>query len=181
MTADRLTSVARPYVAAAFSDALVQANLSAWRTLLENAARVTADAQVRTLLRRPAVDWHKLADFYIDILQPLDAHQTNFMRVLAANRRLIALPEMARLFRARCEAYEKTQTVTVTSAVALDEIYLDALAMHLQKRLQQQVKLVVTVDDALLGGIIVTAGDQVMDGSVRGKLSRMLKFLETTY
>ena len=174
----KMTTIARPYAAAAFEYAIAKKALPAWETFLQSAASITKDAALKELFAIPSVSKKALADLYCDMLKPqLDAHKTNFLQLLAANSRLSVLPEISDLFtRARIEA-EKKITVTVTSASPLDEKYEQKLIDALTKRLDRQVDLHSEVDPHLLGGIIVRAGDIVIDGSIRGKLLRLNEFI----
>jgi F-type H+-transporting ATPase subunit delta len=72
----------------------------------------------------------------------------------------------------RCEE-EKTIDVEVTAAAELDDAQKQRLAESLQKRLGRSVRLHVTLDESLLGGAVVKAGDLVIDGSVRTRLSQL--------
>jgi F-type H+-transporting ATPase subunit delta len=174
----KMTTIARPYAAAAFEYAMAKKALPAWETFLQSAASITNDAALQEMFASPAVSKKALADLYCDVLKPqLDAHKTNFLLLLAANSLLSVLPEISNLFtRARVEA-EKKITVTVTSAAPLDKKYEQKLIDALTKRLDREVDLHSEVDTNLLGGVIVRAGDIVIDGSIRGKLLRLNEFI----
>ena len=172
------TTLARPYATAAFNMALQKKALAAWDAMLQSAALLVEDKRVCLLLSDPSVTKQKLADFSCSVLSSvLDTEKRNFIRLLAENNRLPILPDIATLFTAYRAAEEKTLTVQVMSAVALDESYKKKLAAALTKRWQKQVSLQCTVDLSLLGGIIVKAGDDVIDGSVHGKLNRLYESL----
>jgi F-type H+-transporting ATPase subunit delta len=174
----KLTTIARPYAAAAFEYALAKKALPAWEMLLQSAASITRDPSIKKLLVSPKAAKKALGDLYCDLLAPqLDTEKTNFVRLLAENSRLIALPEIAALFAiARAEA-EKKLTVTVSSADELSDAYKQKLVGALTKRLDREVELQCDVDTNLLGGVIVRAGDTVIDGSIRGKLLRLNEFI----
>jgi F-type H+-transporting ATPase subunit delta len=93
--------------------------------------------------------------------------------ILAANKRLTLLPDIAELFEGLKAEYEKTVDVEVISAFGMDQAAESNLVAALKKRLQRDVKLNISVDRALIGGMIVRAGDLVIDGSVRGKLNKL--------
>jgi F-type H+-transporting ATPase subunit delta len=171
--ADKST-IARPYAKAAFEIALEHKKLDAWSQALALAAEVVKHEGVRKLLNSPHVTPAQLADLIIEIGgQSLDEQGQNFIRTLAANRRLGFLPEIwAHFERLKAES-ENTADVTVVSAVPLDaqmrQQYIDAM----QKRLKRQVRLHTEVDPGLLGGAILRADDLVIDGSLRGRLERL--------
>ena len=168
------STVARPYAKALFELALGQKKLDLWSEALGSAAAVVTDARVRKLLTSPHVTPGQLADLVIDIAGgKLDEEGRNFFRVLAANRRLGFLPEIAAIF-ARLKADEEnTVDVTMTSAVALDRDQQKKFAAALSARLQRNVRLQCEVDSSLLGGAVLRADDLVIDGSVRGRLERL--------
>lgn len=173
-----MTTIARPYATAAFEYALQKNALQTWDEMLSSAGLVAKDKAVVALLSNPTVSKQKMADFFCDILSTLlNTEKQNFIRLLSENNRLSVLPDIAKLFATYRAEQEKRLTVQVTSAIALDEAYQQILAATLTERLQLQVSLQCAIDPTLLGGIIVKAGDKVMDGSVRGKLNRLYESL----
>ena len=165
-------TLARPYARAAVALAREQQRLPAWSQQLGFAAAIASDETVRSLLSSPATT----ADAAIALLSPegsVDADFVQFLRVLAANRRLPLLPEIATLFeQARAEA-EKVVNVTLTSAAVLDDAETQTLIDALRRRFGSEIALTKAVDPALIGGAVIDAGDVVIDGSVRGKLDRL--------
>ncbi|MBV8802964.1 MAG: F0F1 ATP synthase subunit delta [Gammaproteobacteria bacterium] len=173
-----MTTLARPYAVAAFETALEKDNLTSWKNMLNNAAQVIQDNQVATLLDNPKVTTKQLIELICDVLTPvLDTEKKNFLHLLAEYKRLPLLPNIVTLFTTYCAEHEKYINVDVISAVTLDATYQQKLVQSLTKRLQRNVSLHCTVDPKLLGGILVRAGDTVIDGSVRGKLNRLLESL----
>src|SRR4029077_18131510 len=103
----------------------------------------------------------------------LGKHGENFVRTLAANRRLAYLPEISAQFKVLKDAAQGVADVTVTSAAALDAAEQKKLAAALEKRLKRKVRLHTAVDPGLIGGAIVRAGDLVIDGSLSTRLERI--------
>jgi F-type H+-transporting ATPase subunit delta len=172
------TTIARPYVAAAFEFALEKKDLSAWETMLQAAGDLATDASIRKLLQNPKVTSEQLADLFCEALKPfLDTNKTNFIRLLAENHRLAMLPEITELFKAARADNEKTLVAQVSSATKLSKSYQEKLAKALTKRLQRTVELQFEINPDLVGGAIVRAGDLVIDGSVSGKLTRLKDFI----
>jgi F-type H+-transporting ATPase subunit delta len=101
------------------------------------------------------------------------AEVENTLEVLAINRRLPLLPEIHTLYEIMKAEQEKTTEVLVKSATELSEIQREKLVQTLSKRLQRAVTLQVVVDPALIGGAMISAGDLVIDGTVRGKLNTL--------
>jgi F-type H+-transporting ATPase subunit delta len=178
MDSSKMTTLARPYAAAAFEFASEKKALPAWQAMLQAAANITQHPGVAKLLASPGTTEKQLADLYCDLLAAqLDTQRENFLRLLAENSRLPLLPEIASLFLEARAAVEKTVDVQVISAEPLNADYQQKLVQALTKRLQRQVELHCEVDPDLLGGAIIRAGDTVIDGSIRGKLTRMSEFI----
>lgn len=178
MDSGKLTTIARPYAAAAFEYALANKSLTQWERLLQSAATMTQDKALTKLLGSPDITPNKLADLYCSVLsKDLTQQQKNFILLLAENGRLQAIPAIALLFAEARAVHEKSILVEVTSATVLSADYQKKLVTALTKRLQRQVELQCSVDPSLLGGVIIRAGDTVIDGSIRGKLTRLNEFL----
>ena len=168
------STIARPYAKALFELALEQKKLDAWSDALAIGAAVVSDAQVRKLLASPLVTTEQLAQLLIDIGgKAFDSEAQNFIRVLASNRRLGLLPEIAAIFEKLKAHAQRITDVTVTSAAPLSAEQQHEYAAALRKRLKTDVRLHCEVDPALLGGAILRADDLVIDGSLRGRLDRL--------
>lgn len=170
----QLTTYARPYARAAFETAIADGNLKAWSASLGLLAALVQDTKVAGYLSDPSRNTGEQGQTLIDLAgSEIDAKAQNLVLVLAANKRLALLPEIAELFDALKADYEKTIDVDVVSAFGLDQNAENNLVAALKQRLQRDVKLNVSVDSSLIGGMIVRAGDLVIDGSVRGKLNKL--------
>jgi F-type H+-transporting ATPase subunit delta len=171
--AERLT-IARPYAKAVFALALAGKRLPQWSKALQVAASVVADARVAALLGNPGVSAEQLVSLITGVGgDAFDEQAKNFIRTLAANKRLALLPEIAaRYERLRADA-ERTVDVTVTSAVELSAAQQKHYSEAMRKRLDREVRLHCAVDPTLLGGAVVRADDLVIDGSVRASLAQL--------
>ncbi len=171
--ADRLT-IARPYARAAFEEARTDRRLGPWSQALRVGAEVVKDPRVLALLGNPHVTPEQLAQLVIGIAGPqLGEHGENFVRTLAANRRLAYLPEISALFDALKDDAEGAADVTLTSASALNEAQQRQLIAALEKRLKRKIRLHSETDPKLIGGAVLRAGDLVIDGSLRTRLERI--------
>ena len=123
----------------------------------------------------PELTVDKIADFVNGVAgDKLNAGMQNFVRVLAANRRLLLLPEIAAHYEAFRAQVENTVNVEVISAVKLDAAQAEKLVRGDQyARLKRRVNMHNTVDATLLGGAVIRAGDLVIDGSLKGRLERL--------
>ena len=171
--ADRIT-IARPYARAAFEEARAKQRLAPWSEALQVAAEVVRDPRVEALMGNPHVTPEELADLVTSIAgKPLGDEGANFVRTLAANRRLAFLPEISTIFDSLKDDAEGIADVTVTSAAALNQAQQQKIAGALEKRLQRKVRLHCAIEPRLIGGAILRAGDLVIDGSLSTKLARI--------
>ena len=164
-------TLARPYARAAFSIAKDQGAFAPWSEALAFAARVAADPQAARLLGHPAL----ARDQAVALLSPDGASATfgDFLALLADNRRLAQLPEIAGLYEELRAEAERVVRAKVTSASALPAADLDTIKAALKTRFGREVEVETAVDELLIGGAVIAAGDVVIDGSLRGKLARL--------
>jgi F-type H+-transporting ATPase subunit delta len=171
--AERITT-ARPYAKAIFALARKGNTLANTAAGLTLAARVVADPRVSPLLGSPHVTPAQLAELVTGVAgTSLDENGRNFINLLAQNRRLGFLPEIAALFEQMKAEVENAVDVEVTAAVPLTSDQESRYAAALQKKLGRSVRLHTKVDGSLLGGAVLKAGDLVIDGSIKGRLERM--------
>ena len=171
--AERITT-ARPYAKAIFALARQDNSLAATADGLMLGAQVVADPRVHALLGSPHVTPAQLSELVNGIAgSKLDEHGRDFVTLLAQNRRLGFLPEIAALFAQMKTEVENAVDVEVTSATALTPDQEGRYAAALQKKLGRSVRLHTRVDGSLLGGAVLKAGDLVIDGSIKGRLERL--------
>ncbi len=169
-----LTTCARPYAKAAFEYAREAACLSEWSDMLSLCASVTAYEKIVALLGNPELSGAQQADAIIGVCQgDLGKPFENYLRVLSENRRLELLPEIAALYAQLRAEEEHSQHVQVISAYPLSQTQQDKLAEKMAARLGRSVDLITEIDSSILGGVIVKAGDLVIDGSLRARLSKL--------
>ena len=169
-----LTTLARPYAKAAFEYARDSQSLAEWLPQLQLAAAVTRDSRMQALLRNPEKDGPQLASALADVCgEQLGDAVRKFLGVLAQNRRLLLLPQVTALFAGYKANFEKSVDVEVVSAFDLADDMTDKLASALSTRLERKINVHTTTDPDLLGGVLIRAGDLVIDGSVRGRLNKL--------
>lgn len=169
-----VATIARPYARAAFEYAQDAKALARWGDLLDIGAAVAADPGFGALIGNPKVADDALADLVLGIAgDKADAHGRNFVQLLAQNRRLALLPEIARQYALLRAAAENTVDVEITSAMPLTPEQTEKFARALTRRLNRVVRLHPQVDPSLIGGAIVRSGDFVLDGSLEGRLQRL--------
>ena len=171
--AERAT-IARPYAKAAFQYAQDAKAFADWSQGLRAAAEIVADPRVAALTKSPQTSQDDLVSIISDVAgDKLKPGMQNFVRVLAENRRLLLLPEIAAHYEELRSDVENTIDVEVVSAVALNSAQAEKLSQALSARLKRKIRMQNSVDATLLGGAVVRAGDLVIDGSLKGRLQRL--------
>lgn len=172
-------TVARPYAKAAFDFAVEHQSVDNWQSMLGFAAEVSKNEEMAELLSG-ALAPETLSTSFITICgDQLDANGQNLIKVMAENGRLKVLPDVLEQFVQLRAAQEATVEVEVTSASALSEAQLSKISAAMEKRLSRKVKLNCKIDKAVMAGVIIRAGDMVIDGSVRGRLDRLTDVLQS--
>jgi F-type H+-transporting ATPase subunit delta len=173
-----LTTVARPYAKAAFDFAVEKQTIAQWQEMLFFAGEVAKDVSIKQMLAGTfAAD--KLAEVFIGVCgEQIDEHGQNFIKVLAENQRLDAIPDISLLFNQYKAEFDKEIDVEVTSAVKLLKKQQGDISKALEKRLARKVKLNCNVDPSVVAGLVIKAGDTVIDGSVQTKLNRLADALQ---
>lgn len=173
-----LTTVARPYAKAAFDFAVEKQTVAQWQEMLVFAGAVAQDASIKEILKG-AYSASKLAEIFIGVCgEQIDDNGQNLIRVLAENKRLSALPDVATLFNQYKAEFDKEIEVDVTSAIKLTKAQQTSISAALEKRLSRKVNLICNVDKTIVAGLIIKAGDTVIDGSIQTKLNRLADALQ---
>ena len=174
MTVQDTGQLARPYAIAAFQQARDEGELSAWAAMLAGLGTIVRDPLMGGLIANPRVRWDQLAKLILDVAgEHVSRTGANLVRLLAEKRRLALLPELARLFNEERSKYEGRSKVTVISAFDLDREERHRIAEAVGKRLGLAVDLAVEIDRDLIGGVVIRAGDLVIDASLRGRLRQL--------
>lgn len=173
------TTIARPYAKAIFEYALDAKNLSQWSAILQDLTCAVLDENAKQFITNPAVTSAQQTELLLTLFARTDANEKELgtieklIQLLAQNKRLMLLPDIKLLFEVLRAEQEKTLEVKVTSYADLSSAHQQQLISSLSKRLQREVTLNLSVDDSLLGGAVIHAGDLIIDGSVRGKLDKL--------
>ena len=169
-----LSTIARPYALAAFKQAKQEGKLVEWSDMISLLAKIVSDRQMKGILASPKVKREQLADLIIDVGgDKLSDTGENFVRVLAENGRLPYLPEIAKTYEQERAESEGRSQVEVRSAFELDDAQKARISSSMSKRLGTEVTLSVQVDKSLIGGVVIRAGDLVIDASLRGRMNRL--------
>ena len=169
-----LITLARPYAKAAFAYACENQQLQQWCEALALAAAVIGDDRVSKMIDSPTVTAKQKAKHISDFCaESFDESIQRFVAVIAENNRLGLLVSISELFNQLKANYERFSDVQVVSAFVVDEPVQTALMEKLKTVLSTDVSLTISVDSSLLGGVVVRAGDTVIDGSIRGRLNKL--------
>jgi len=174
------TTLARPYAKAAFEVALQDKALDQWSKMLGLSAAVAGQESVNAVLKDPSLSSAQIADSFVSVCgDDLDEKGKNFVRLLAENKRLLLLPEVAELYEILKANQEKSVDVEITTAFEISSEIADKLADALKSRLEREINLATNVDQSILGGAVIRAGDTVIDSSVRGKLTKLAESINS--
>lgn len=175
-----LSTLARPYAKAAFEYARDKGALAEWAAQLATAAAVASQERVSALLDNPALTNEQQAQALNDICgDDTGAELKSFVRILAANKRIALLPEIRQQFELFKANQEKSIDVEVVSAFDLADEMRDKIARGLGAKLEREVNVRTSTDSNLLGGVLIRAGDLVIDGSVRGRLNKLAEAMNS--
>jgi len=171
-----MASVAGRYASALFELASeqkqlpdVEKNLAAFQTLIDSSP------DLARLVRSPVFSADDQLKAIKAVLQKagIGGLAGNFLQLIARNRRLFAVPDMIKSFRALTARARGEVLAEVTSAMALTEAQSNALKDTLRGSVGKDVQLVTKVDPSLLGGLVVKVGSRMIDSSLRTKLATL--------
>ena len=170
-----LATVARPYAEALFRVAQAgKESLGQWSELVSELAQVGDHAELQAFARNPNVSDSTVATTILALVKsPVNEEVKRFLAMLIENGRVSLLPEICAQFQALKNAEEGAADAAITSAFELSSAQVSELVATLEKKFSRKLNPVVTVDPALIGGVRVVVGDEVLDTSVRAKLQQM--------
>ncbi|MFQ3788670.1 F0F1 ATP synthase subunit delta [Halomonas sp. A29] len=172
------STVARPYARAAFEYAREHEALENWSEWLGKLGQVVAVRDVQKLLSSPSLTPERKVALIVELAEAkIDESVHRFLEALGEKGRLNTLTVIAEQFELLRAEHEKRVEVIVVSAYELDDKQQQKLAGALKKRLNREISITTQVDSKLIGGVILRAGDTVIDGSVRGRLNRLSEAL----
>ncbi|NQY42834.1 MAG: F0F1 ATP synthase subunit delta [Legionellales bacterium] len=173
------TFIARPYAKAIFDIAVSTNSLKEWDEALLILEDFSRHPDVVTLYENPTVDDMEVVNLLQSLLgNKIKDTQKNFIELLIHNRRLKSLKTISKVYTRLLNEYMSVSHVEVISSVELSGDMKKRLQEKLQKKLQcKQVELDCVIDETIIGGLIVKIDDQVIDGSVKNKISHLTKHM----
>ncbi|RIZ67565.1 MAG: F0F1 ATP synthase subunit delta [Methylococcales bacterium] len=174
-----LATLARPYAAAVFKRAKETHATTEWSKSLAFMSAVLKNEDISVVVDNPKVNKQRLSTLMLDICQEhINEESGNFLKLLVHNHRLVLLPHIATLFEAYKAEDEGYVDVQVFTAYTLSKEAKQRFTATLEKTLGKKIIMSVAVDKSLIGGVLVRAGDRVIDGSIKGRLQQMQKALQ---
>ena len=167
-------TLARPYAVAAFDHAKENDAVAAWSDQLAFLALAISDADMQALIANPKFGRARLETFLLDLVKDrFDIGFQNFVRILVENGRIPVAPEIAETFVVLCARDNERTDVQVTSAYDLTQAQSDAIASAMRAKFGHEVNLSAATDPGLIGGMLIRAGDLVIDASLRGRMTQL--------
>lgn len=167
-------TLARPYARAAYAAAKESGQVEQWSGALQFAAATTEHEAVRAQIQDPRLTANAVVDRLMELGGDYFGEAFGrFLSTLAHYDRLLLLPDVYTQFETLRREAEARVYVHVLSAQKVSDEQTKTLTEQLKKRFGRDIDLDVEVDPALIGGAIIRAGDEVIDGSVRGRIERL--------
>lgn len=169
-----LSTLARPYAEAVFRLAREKQAMGEWADRLATLSAIVSDDRMKALIADPGTSAARAAELIGSIAgASLGETGANLLNVLAANDRLTLLPEIASQYEVlKAEAEGKLEAIIVSAQEMSESQKADMMAA-LKAKFGRDVQATVEVDPSLIGGAVISVGDQVIDGSVKGRLQKM--------
>jgi F-type H+-transporting ATPase subunit delta len=173
-----LATLARPYAVAVFKRAKETDSAETWSKNLAFLAAVLSDKSISGVIDDPKIGKSALSTLLLDICEgQLDQEGSNFLKLLIENNRLSLIAAIAEIFETYKAEDEGSIDVDVTTAFAFTKESKQSFNTTLEKAFGKKINMKIAVDSSLIGGVLVRAGDQVIDGSVRGQLQQLAQRL----
>lgn len=171
--------LARPYAKALFQMASESNTLAAWSEGFETLQTALQDKTVILFLKSPRWSFSEKAVFLSELLsETIQATAYKWFLLICKNKRQAALPLMMTEFEALKREALKEVLVKVSSVVPLSETVKGDIKQKLQKRFAKAIVLEESKVSTLLGGMVLTANNTVIDGSIRGRLKLMAESIK---
>lgn len=169
-----LSTAARPYAKAVYELASENNDTGKWSESLAYLSVVCNDEQVKTRLDDPTISREKIADLLISICgDKVDAQGGNLIKLMSESGRLSLMSEVTEIYEELVASSKGMIDAKMVSAFEVTDAQKESVIASLKKRFNKEVRLEVSVDADLIGGAVITAGDLVIDGSVKGRMAKM--------
>jgi F-type H+-transporting ATPase subunit delta len=169
---------ARPYARAVFELASEESQLQQWQDRLQLAAVIAADSDMLAMFELPSMLTNEQAELFLSVASEsakaeISDDFRNLVALLAENGRLAIFPAIATVFETLKQEAEGRVEVHIRSARELTAEQQENISKSLSKRLGKEVSISTEIDESLIAGAVVTAGDLVIDGSASGRMDKL--------
>lgn len=170
-----LSNLARPYAKAVFELAKDSGDYENWSNQLAFLSTVAADQNLLDAIQNPAISAQQITDLVLGIgKDQLDEQGQNLAKLLVRNKRIAALGDINEQFLIMRDEAEQVIEAQLITASEVNDAQKQKIESALSKRLGKTIHLEATVDESLIGGAVVRAGDWVVDGSVKAQLQDLV-------
>ena len=170
------TGIAERYATAIFEIAKDNNDLSGLESGINDLSAVLNEsAELRDLIASPLVSRTEQEAAITAIADKMDLHAIlrNTLGLMAQKRRLFVVPQLVQVLRDMLAEERGEVTAEVSSAKALTKTQMDKLSKTLSERVGKTVTINATVDESLIGGLVVKVGSKMIDSSIRSKLNSL--------
>lgn len=169
-----VSTLARPYAQAVFNLATKDDSFAVWSEMLALLKEVSNNASIQEIISNPEVQKDQLISLFQGICkQGLDEKGINFLKVVTENGRLALIPHIADSYEVMQSERSGNIEAHVISAYAVNATQKKTIAEALKIKFGRDISIKTKTDKSLLGGIIIRAGDVVIDGSVKTQLEKI--------
>lgn len=169
------SGLARPYAKAIFELARDSNDYSKWSDQLALLSVIATDPDMLSVAGEPAVSESQITDLILDVAgDQFDEQARSLVKLLVSNDRLAAAADINQQFVVMRDEAEQVIEAQLITASEVDASQKKAIEAALSSRLGKEIKLEALVDESLIGGAVVRAGDWVVDGSVKAQLQDLV-------
>jgi F-type H+-transporting ATPase subunit delta len=169
-----LATVARPYAEAAFALAREGNSMPKWAEMLRALSGVAQDAQMQSAIASPKLSAEQKTALFSNVCgDTLNDVGRKFVSTVVEAGRATLLPHIQTQFEALKNTAENSAVAVIRTAMPLTEEQRASFAQSLQRKFGKTIQIKETVDESLIAGAIISVGDQVIDGSAKGRLAAM--------
>ena len=179
-----LVTIAKPYARAVFKIAQQDKSQNDWKALLEAAASLVKDKQFQNYLDSPNVTKQDKEEAVQKLVariinRKLATKENEFLSLIMDNDRTEVLPSILSLFDDQANIFEEAKTFQVISAYKLTATEEKGIVVSLSEKYNASVSIETTIDETLIGGLIIKLGDKVIDMSIKARTDELNLLLTT--
>ncbi len=179
-----LITIAKPYANAIFEIAQQDKSYNDWKVVLEAATAIVINKQMQAYLDSPnASKQDKISTIQklvaSVVSRQLNTKENEFLSLILSNNRETALPSITTLFENKANIFDDTKTFNVISAYELTLAEEENIIADLKTKYNAKISIETTIDELLVGGLIIKLGDKVIDLSIKARTDELSLHLTT--